>query len=170
MSALTTKRTKFEFRIQDSMKHSQKTELQKKLKRSSRRGKNRKANKSHKKQQTEEKAKKISNSQTQKLPLSQTPPNTLNASSLPYIDIYHISSLNHPISKSSTNFVHILFPIGNEPIKYKPREEGHAMHEIQIRVLQKIYKQVFEQLYTIIMLRLTKQGWIFIKRPFQDNK
>jgi hypothetical protein len=31
------------------------------------------------------------------------------------------------------------------------------MYEIQIRVLHKIHKQVFEQLYTIIMPRLTKQ-------------
>jgi hypothetical protein len=32
-------------------------------------------------------------------PLKSTPPNTLNASSLSYIDIYHVSSLNHPVSK-----------------------------------------------------------------------
>jgi hypothetical protein len=30
------------------------------------------------------------------------------------------------------------------------------MHEIKIRVLHKIYKQVFKQLYTIIMPRLAK--------------
>jgi hypothetical protein len=30
------------------------------------------------------------------------------------------------------------------------------MHEIKIRVLHKICKQVFKQLYTIIMLRLAK--------------
>jgi hypothetical protein len=38
------------------------------------------------------------------------------------------------------------------------REEGDAMHEIKIRLLHKIYKQVFEQLYTIIMPRFAKQG------------
>jgi hypothetical protein len=53
--------------------------------------------------------------------------------------------------------VHILSPFGNELIKHKLREEGDAMHEIKIRVLHKIYKQIFEQLYTIIMPRLAKQ-------------
>jgi hypothetical protein len=37
----------------------------------------------------------------------------------------------HPISKSSTKFVPILSPFGNELIKHKPREERDAMHEIQ---------------------------------------
>jgi hypothetical protein len=31
------------------------------------------------------------------------------------------------------------------------------MHEIKIRMLHKVYKQVFKQLYTIIMPRLAKQ-------------
>jgi hypothetical protein len=44
-----------------------------------------------------QKSKKSSNS-TQKLKLN-TPPNTLNASSPPYIVIYHVSSLNHLVSK-----------------------------------------------------------------------
>jgi hypothetical protein len=52
--------------------------------------------------------------------------------------------------------VHILSLFGNELIKHKSREEGDAMHEIKIRVLHKIYKQLFEQLYTIIMPRHTK--------------
>jgi hypothetical protein len=52
--------------------------------------------------------------------------------------------------------VHILFPFDNELIKHKLREERNAMHEIKIRVLHKMYKQVFEQLYTIIMPRLVK--------------
>jgi hypothetical protein len=65
------------------------------------------------------------------LPLKSTPPNTLNASSPPYIVIYHVSPLIHPISKSSTNFVPILSPFDNELIKHKPREEWDAMHENQ---------------------------------------
>jgi hypothetical protein len=52
--------------------------------------------------------------------------------------------------------VHIFSPFGNELIKCNLREEGDAMHEIKIRVLHKIYKQVFEKLYTIIMPRLGK--------------
>jgi hypothetical protein len=75
---------------------------------------------------------------------------------LPLDRYYHVSSLNHPVSKSSTNFVHNLSPFGNELIKYNPREEWDAMHEIKIRVLHKVYKQVFKQLCTIIMPRLTK--------------
>jgi hypothetical protein len=40
----------------------------------------------------------------------------------------------------------LLSPFGNELIKHNPRE-WDAMHEIKIRVLHKVYKQVFEQLY-----------------------
>jgi hypothetical protein len=53
--------------------------------------------------------------------------------------------------------MHILSPFDNELIRHKPREKGDAMHEIKIRVLHKIYKQIFEQLYTIIMPRHAKQ-------------
>jgi hypothetical protein len=35
------------------------------------------------------------------------------------------------LAKSSTNFMHNLSPFDNELIKYKPREERNAMHEIQ---------------------------------------
>ena len=52
------------------------------------------------------------------------------------------------LAKSSTNFVPIISPFGNELIKHNPREEWDAMHEIKIRVLHKTYKQVFKQLYT----------------------
>jgi hypothetical protein len=69
----------------------------------------------------------------------------------------HVSSLNHPISKSSTNFVHNLSPFGSELMKHKPREEQDAMHEIKIRVLQTAYKQVFKQLYTSLCHNLQKQ-------------
>jgi hypothetical protein len=54
--------------------------------------------------------------------------------------------------------VHILSPIGNEFIKHKPREAWDAMHEIKIRVLHKVYKKVFEQLYSTIVPRLAKTG------------
>jgi hypothetical protein len=60
------------------------------------------------------------------------------------------------LANSSTNFVPILSPFDNELIKHKSREEWDDMHEIKIRVLHKAYKQVFEQLYTINMQRLTK--------------
>jgi hypothetical protein len=55
------------------------------------------------------------------------------------------------LAKSSTNFVLILSPFGNELIKHNLREAWEAMHEIKIRVLHKAYKQVFKQLYLIIM-------------------
>jgi hypothetical protein len=44
------------------------------------------------------------------------------------------------------------------------------MHEIKIRVLHKIYKQVFKKLYSTIMPRLAKQEGILTKRPERDNK
>jgi replication initiation and membrane attachment protein DnaB len=72
--------------------------------------------------------------------------------------------------KSSTNFVHNLSTFGNELIKHNAREEWDATHEDKIRVLHKVYKQVFNQLYTIIMPKLVEQEWILIKRPLQDNK
>jgi hypothetical protein len=61
---------------------------------------------------------------------------------------FHVSSLNHPINMSSTNFVHNFSPFGNERIKHNLREEWDAMHEFKIRVLHKVYKQVFKQLYS----------------------
>jgi hypothetical protein len=44
--------------------------------------------------------------------------------------------------------VHNLSPFGNELIKHNMREEWDAMHEIKIRVLHKVYMQVFKQLYS----------------------
>jgi hypothetical protein len=64
---------------------------------------------------------------------------------------------------SSTNFVHILSPFGNELIKYNLREEQDAMHEIKIRVLHKVYKQVLKQLYSIIMPIHAKQERILTR-------
>jgi hypothetical protein len=61
---------------------------------------------------------------------SKTPPNTLNASSIPYIAIYDVPPLNHLISKSSPNFMHTLSPFVNKLIKHKPRKEQDALHEI----------------------------------------
>jgi hypothetical protein len=57
---------------------------------------------------------------------------------------------------SSTNFVHILNPFGNELIKHNLREAWDAMHEIKIRVFHKVYKQVFKKLYSTIMPRLAE--------------
>jgi hypothetical protein len=61
---------------------------------------------------------------------------------LPLDRHYHVSSLNHPISKSSTNFVHNLSLFGNKLIKHNLREERDVMHEIKIRVFQKVYNQL----------------------------
>jgi hypothetical protein len=66
--------------------------------------------------------------------------------------------------------MHNLSPFVNELIKHKPKEEQDDMHEIKIRVFHKAYKQVFKQLYIIIMLRFIKQEWILTRRPVQDNK
>jgi hypothetical protein len=55
------------------------------------------------------------------------------------------TSLNHLVSKRvlPLQFVHILSPFGNELIKHKPREVD-AMHEIKIRVLHRLYQQIFK--------------------------
>jgi hypothetical protein len=65
--------------------------------------------------------------------------------------------------------VHNLSPFGNELIKHNVRE-GDAMHEVKIRVLHKVYMQVFKQLYSTIMPRLAKISGNPHKRPQRDNK
>jgi hypothetical protein len=40
--------------------------------------------------------------------------------------------------------VHILSHFGNELIKHKPSEVD-AMHDIKIRVLHRLYKQIFKE-------------------------
>jgi hypothetical protein len=52
--------------------------------------------------------------------------------------------------------MHILSLFGNELIKHKLREASDSMHQIKIRVLHKVYKQVFKQLYSTIVPRLVK--------------
>jgi hypothetical protein len=108
--------------------------------RSSRRRKNRKASKWYEKWQTKqndkEESRKVQNKKTHK-----TPPETDSQCKLsPLGRNYHVSSLNHLISKSSTNFVHILSPFDNELIKHNLREARDTMHDIEIRVLHKVYK------------------------------
>jgi hypothetical protein len=44
------------------------------------------------------------------------------------------------------------------------------MHEFKIRMLNKVYKQVFKQLYSTIMQRLAKICINPHKRPQRDNK
>jgi hypothetical protein len=61
------------------------------------------------------------------------------------------------LARVNHNFVHILSPFGNELIKHNPREAREAMHEIKIKVLHKVYKHVFKQLYSTIMPGLAKQ-------------
>jgi hypothetical protein len=92
-------------------------------------------------------SKKISNSKT---PPKSNSPQHSQCKLSPLGRYYHASSLNHLISKSAINFVHNLSPFDNELIKQKSREEGDVMHEIKIRVLHKVYKQVFKQLYTAL--------------------
>jgi hypothetical protein len=53
--------------------------------------------------------------------------------------------------------VHNLSSFDNELIKYNSREEKDDMYEIKIRVLHKVYRQIFKQLYSITMPRLAKQ-------------
>jgi hypothetical protein len=47
-------------------------------------------------------------------------------------------------------------PFDNELIKHKSREAWDAIYEIKIRVLHKVYKQVFKQLYSTIVPRFAK--------------
>jgi hypothetical protein len=97
------------------------------------------------------------NSKTQTQKSKQTPPEQTQCKHSPLKNIITFLLSTTGLAKSSTNFVHILSPFGNELIKHNPREAGDAMHEIKIRVLHKVYKQVFKQLYSIIMPRLANQ-------------
>jgi hypothetical protein len=147
---LTTKSTKFEFWIQDTWSRARRPKSQRKADEGYLEGEAAKPTSGMKSGKTKERAKKSSKSTL----LKQTPPKPSQCKLSPLDRHYHISSLNHLVSKSSTNFVHNLSPFGNELIKHKPREEWDAMYHIKIRVLHKIYMQVFKQLYTIIMPRV----------------
>jgi hypothetical protein len=52
-------------------------------------------------------------------------------------------------------YAHILSPFGNELLKHKPREVD-AMHEIKIRVLHRLYQQIFNTTMLNKMPRLPK--------------
>jgi hypothetical protein len=84
---------------------------------SSRRRKTRKGSKCHKKWQIKQNGKK----ELKKLKNTKTL--CFQCKLSPLDRHYQISSLNHPISKSSINFVHNLSPFVNELIKDNPREE-----------------------------------------------
>jgi hypothetical protein len=59
-------------------------------------------------------------------------PLTLSMQALPLRWSFIIFLLSSTLlANSSTNFLSILSPFGNEPIKHKPREERDAMHENQ---------------------------------------
>jgi hypothetical protein len=53
------------------------------------------------------------------------------------------------------NFVDILSPFDNKLIKHKLREED-AMHEIKIKVLHRLYQQIFKTTILNKMPRLCK--------------
>jgi hypothetical protein len=133
MSPLTTKSTKFEVQIQDPLKHSSKTKKPRKSsRRSQRRTENRKSQQMARKVATQKNGKEeLRKAQNYKTPPERTPPNTLNASSLPLIDIIMFLLSTTRLAKSSTNFVLILSPFRNELIKHQLREEQDAIHEIQ---------------------------------------
>jgi hypothetical protein len=59
-----------------------------------------------------------------------------------------------------------LSPFGNELIEHNPREEWDAMYEIKIRVLHKVHKQVFKQLYSSLCQDLQDKS----ESPQRDHK
>jgi hypothetical protein len=117
---------------------------------SSRRRKYRKANKRRKKRQTKENDKgELRKAQNHKTPPKTTFPNTLNTSSPPYIDIILFLFSTTRLAKSSINFVPILSP----PLAMNSSNTNREKNEMlcmrfKIRVLHKVYKQVFKQLCT----------------------
>jgi hypothetical protein len=76
----------------------------------------------------------------------------------PFGRIYHIFHkllFTTQLVKEFYHFVHILSPFGNELINHQPREVD-AMHEIKIRVLHKLYQQIFKATMLNKMSRLCK--------------
>jgi hypothetical protein len=69
-----------------------------------------------------------------------TLPNTLNASYPPLGRIYHVSPLNHPVSKEFYQLCAYFSAFDNELINLNLREAWDVMHEIKIRLLHKVYK------------------------------
>jgi hypothetical protein len=76
----------------------------------------------------------------------------------PFCRIYHIFHKllsTRRLAKEFYHFVHILSPFVNELIKHKPREVD-AKHEIKIRVLHKLYQQIFKATMLKNVSRLCK--------------
>jgi hypothetical protein len=189
MSTLITKSTKFEFRVQDAWSIARRPKSPRKAKEGHlEEGEATKSTSGTKGGKTKERAKKSSKSNSSWNKLSLT---KLNASS-PLLDKhYHVSSLNHPvsksslspldrhyyvsslnhsISKSSTNFMHNLSPFGNNLIKHKLREEWDDMHEIKIWFFTR-YRVKYLSIYTQPLCQdLQRQEWIITNRLLQDNK
>jgi HKD family nuclease len=74
----------------------------------------------------------------------------------PFGRIYHVFHKllsTTRLAKEFYHFVDILSPFGNELMKHKLREVD-AMHEIKIRVLHRLYQQIFKITMLNKMLRL----------------
>jgi hypothetical protein len=119
--------------------------LKKSLRRSSRRRKNRKTNKWQVKRQTKEKLK-------LKTPPEINSPQYSQCKLSPLGRIYHVSSLNDPVSIRVLSILCTFSP----RLIINSSNLNREKHEIKIMVLHKLYKQVFKQLYKIIVPRLAK--------------
>jgi hypothetical protein len=96
----------------------------------------RKANNRHKKWQNQRKSKKS----------SKTPPETKLS---PLDSHYHVSSLNHPISKEFNQLcAHNSPPLAMNSSNTNREKNEMLYMRFKIRALHKVYKQVFKQLYT----------------------
>jgi hypothetical protein len=76
----------------------------------------------------------------------------------PFGRIYHIFHkllLTTRLAKEFYHFVHILSAFDNGLIKHKPREVD-AMHKIKIRVLHRLYQQIFKATMLNKVPRLAK--------------
>jgi hypothetical protein len=69
--------------------------------------------------------------------------------------VFHKLLSTTRLEKEFYHFVHILSPFGNELINHKPREVD-KMYEIKIRVLHKLYQQIFKATMLNKVLRHAK--------------
>jgi hypothetical protein len=141
-------------------------EKAKKSSRSSRRRKNSKTNKSQETRQTKEKAKKSSNST---LPLKQTTPNTqCKLSTLGRI--YHVSSLNHSISKRVLPTLCTFSP----PLAMNSSNTNREKHEMlcmrtKLRCFTRYTSRYLSNYTQPLCQDLQKQELILTKRPLNNN-
>jgi hypothetical protein len=82
---------------------------------------------------------------------------------------YHISSLNYPVSKSFTNFVHNLSLFDNELIKHNPREHEMLCMRSKLWCFTRYTSKCLSNYTQSLCQDLQKQEWVLTMRPYRKQ-